>query len=313
METALDRFFKLERDKYGKAEYRFKEEYFHEKLIAFYIRPFNPTYLYQYTTTEYPHTYFPGRKKGDEESMLATEYHENVHKWDRWKQGFRFTLGYAFPQIVAAPLILAVVALAGVWGWLGLGALLVALHLGLLVLALGAGKGIPDDSYVGAIPSRGARIAFFVLTGAGGLACLAGTVIGGGLFSLLWLPAALFLSPWPIKACWRRDAELRGYTASLYRVWVRYRANWNDQWYEDSLKSTVRNFTGPAYFFMERNGQYVMDELRWQVARFRLTEEAFLANWAWSRKAGWCSSEQAEPFRMIHDFVVSEGKRDGQA
>jgi len=288
---------------YGKAEYRFKEDHFHEKVIAFYIRPFNPTYLYQYTTTEYPHTYFPGRKKGDEESMLATEFHENVHKWDRWKQGFRFTLGYGFPQIAAIPFILAVVGLSGPWGWAGFGLLLALFHAGLGILAASAGKGAPDDDYRGAIPSRAARVAFFVLTIAGGLACLAGTIIGGGLLSLLWLGAALFLSPWPIKARWRRDAELRGYTASLYRIWLKYKSDWNAEWYEDTLKGMVRNFTGPAYFYMERNGQYVMDEFRWQVARFKLTEADFLQNWAWSRKPGWSSQEQAEPFRMISSFV----------
>lgn len=302
-ESALDRWFAEERKMYGKADYHFKEECLSSKLIAFYLRPFNPTYLYQYTTTRYPDTYYPGRKKGDEESMLATEYHENVHKWDRWKQGFRFTLGYAFPQLFALPFILAAVLLAGPWGWAGFGLLLALFHAGLVVLAAFAGEGKPDDDYVGAVPSTAARVGFFVLTGAGGLACLAGSIIGGGLLALLWLGAALFLSPWPLKSRWRRDAELRGYTASLYRVWLKYQSSWNEGWFEATLKSYARQFTGPAYFYMESNGQYVMDELRWQAARFRLNEPDFLKYWAWSRKPGWSNAEEAEPFRMISRFV----------
>lgn len=303
MDTSrLDQWFSIERGMYGKADYFFKEECFSSKLIAFYVRPFNPTYLFQFTTTRYPNTYYPGRKKGDEESMLATEYHENVHKWDRWKQGFKFNLGYAFPQIFALPFILAVVLLSGPWGWAGFGALLALFHAGLVTLAVSAGKGSPDDGYAGAVPSRAASIAFYVLTGAGGLSCLAGTIIGGGLLSLLWLAAALFLSPWPLKARWRRDAELRGYTASLYRLWLKYKDSWNEQWFQQTIDSMVKNFTGPAYFYMEPNGGYVGKELRFQVERFKNNESSFLQQWAWERKRGWSNKEQAEPFRMISRF-----------
>jgi len=308
-ETALDRFFAVERAKYGKANYRFKQDHFSSKLIAFYLRPFNPTYLDQYTTTRYPDTYFPGRKKADEESMLATEYHENVHKWDRWKQGPKFSIGYAFPQLFAAPFILAAVFLAGPLGWAGFGSLLVLFHLGLLVLALSAGKGDPSDGYAGAVPSTAARVAFFILAGLGGAACIGGSVIGGGLFSLLWLGAALFLSPWPLKSRWRRDAELRGYTMSLYRIWVRYRDSWNEEWFERALKQYVRAFTGPAYFYMERDGAYVEKEFRFQVMRFQTNEDTFLENWQWSTrpiKSVEKVKEQAEPFRMARTFMEDE-------
>lgn len=311
MMTAIDRFFEVERGKYGKADYHFKQDKFSSKLIAFYVRPFNPTYLDRYTTTRYPDTYFPGRKKADEESMLATEYHENVHKWDRWKQGFRFTLGYAFPQLFAAPFILAAALVAGPWGWIGLGVLLALFHLGLLVLALSAGEGKPDDGYAGAVPSTAARVAFFTLTGLGGVACVGGSIIGGGFLALLWLGAILFLSPWPLKSRWRRDAEIRGYTMSLFRIWLQYQNNWNEEWFEKALKKYVLAFTGPAYFFMETNGKYVEEEFRFQVSRFQANIDQFLARWAWQRKRGWSSTEQAEPFRMAYFFMVKEGKVSG--
>jgi hypothetical protein len=310
-ETALDRWFAMEREKYGKANYFFKEETTSSKVLAFYARPFNPTYLYQFTTTRYPHTYYPGRKKGNEKSMLKTEFHENVHKFDRWSEGFSFTLKYLFPQWVALPFVLAAVVLGGLWSWLAFGALLAALHVGLAVLAVSAGEGKPDDGYAGAVPSRGAQIAFFVLTGAAALNLVFWTVVGGGWFALLWLGAALFASPWPIKSFWRRDYEIRGYTASLYRIFLEHGAIW-----DSAFTSMVENFTGPNYFWMERNGPAVEKELRFQADIFKDREDIFLERWNNEHLAGPGGrnrKKMAEPFRMIKEFVEKEKLFDAAA
>lgn len=304
-DTVLDRWFAMEREKYGKADYFFKENCLSSKILAFYVRPFNPTYLYRFTTTRYPNTYFPGRKKGDERSMLKTEFHENVHKFDRWSEGFSFTLRYLFPQWVALPFVLAAVVLGGLWSWIAFGALLAALHIGLAALAVSAGEGDPDDGYAGAIPSRGARTAFFVLTGAAALCLLLCTILGGGWFALLWLGAVLFASPWPIKAFWRRDYEIRGYTATLYHLWLEHGAIG-----ESTIPGMVAHFTGPDYFWMERNGKRVEEELRWQAGRFGTS---IWQCWCWMQRRGWTSEKQAEPFRMIKEFVEKEKLFDAPA
>lgn len=306
MTSRLDKWFREEQKKYGSARYFFKEECLSSKIIAFYVRPFNPTYLYRYTTMRYPHTYYPGRKKGDEEGMLSAEFHENVHKWDRWKRGIWFSLKYAYPQILAVPFILAAVLLSGPWGWAGFGAFLALFHAGLGVLAASAGNGDPADGYAAAYPSRRAVSGFYVLAGLGGAACIAGSVIGGGLLALLWLGAALFISPWPLRAVYRRDAEIRGYTATLYWMWLKHRDSWDEKLADRALERIVRNFTGPAYFFMERDGDYVEAELRSQLIRMWCSEDAFLITW----KTHWGSWRgdrvQAEPFRMISRFVRRE-------
>lgn len=311
--TILDRFFEVEREAYGKADYHLKQDCTSSKIIAFYIRLFNPTYLTQFTTMRYPDTYFPGRKKDGPKSCVRTEFHENVHKWDRHHEGIKFSLKYAFPQIAAAPFIVAAVVLGGPLGWMGFGVLLALLHGGLGVLAVSASKVSGDHP----VPSKGARVAAFVLAGSGAAACVVGSVIGGGLWSLLWAPAALFLSPWPFKAVWRRDAEIRGYTATLYRVWLEYGEIW-----DSVILQIVKNFTGPGYFFMETDGVKVEKELQFQMSLFTGTgipdapsgEAVFLERWNNQWIAGPGSRdrrEMAEPFRMISKFMKEEGMIHG--
>jgi hypothetical protein len=307
-DTVLDRFFALEREKYGSAEYAFKGDKLSSKFRAFYARPFCPEYMESYSTSMYPNTYFAEKKRGDHDSCVKTEFHENVHKWDRWKQGFKFTLKYIWPHWVGVPFLAAAVVLGGLWSWLAFGALLVLLHTGLGVLAVSAAKAESKT------PSKGAAIAFYVLTGVGALGLLTATILGGGYFALLWVPAALFFSPWPLKPWWRRDAELRGYTMSLYRIWLQHKNHLNDKWWADTVERYVKTFSGSAYFFMETNGNWTRKELGFQINRFRDNEATFLENWQWStRDLGPvdAAKAEAEPFRMASKFMKQEGLIDG--
>lgn len=293
----LERFFLRERAFYGGGRVRYKDEEWGSKVRGFYARLFNPRYMQGYITTLYPDTFFPSALYVQKNVYRATkiEFHENVHKWDRNHEGFKFTIKYAFPQLFAVPFIIAAVALAGIWGLAGFATLLVLLHVGLGVLAASAGKA--DDG----VPSKGIQALAWILTSLGGLAAVAGTVLGGGWFSLLWAPAALFLSPWPLKARWRRDYELRGYTMSLYSEWLRY-GNVRPQ----IVTHYVEQFTGPAYFYMETDEDYVRKELHWQLSRFQLDEESFLRTWAWLDKDKGADGGMAEPYRMAKSFMVKE-------
>lgn len=301
-ETALDRFFKLEREKYGKAAYYFKGDKTSSKIRAFYARPFCPTYMQSFSTTMYPDTFFAEKKRGKVESCLETEYHENVHKWDRWKQGIKFTFKYVWPHWMGVPFLAAVVALGGLWSWLAFGLLLVLFHTGLGVLAGSAGANVKEGT-----PSKGASIAFYVLLGIGGLALLVATILGAKWWAFLWFGAALFFSPWPFKPVGRRNAELRGYTMSLYRIWLKYKDRLNEDYFQRAIEHYVKTFSGPNYFFMEPDEEWTRRELTFQVGRFRNNEEAFLQNWAWSQERGRCYPDEAEPFRMAKAFIEQEG------
>lgn len=300
-DTVLDRFFAIERDKYGRANYYFKPEPVVSRIRAFYARPFCPAYIQTYSTSMYPDTFFASKKKGHPQSCVETEFHENVHKWDRWKQGFMFTLKYIFPHWLALPFLAAVVVLSGWQSWLVFAGFLAFLHIGLVVLARSAKR---DEK---GMPHKIAQVFFYVITGLGVLALLASTIWWGRWWAFLWLGAVLFASPWPFKPWWRRDAELRGYTMTLYRIWLKYKDRLSEQSWNETIEHYVKTFSGPNYFFMELNKDYVRKELKFQINRFRNQQASFLAYWAWARKPGHVYKEEAEPFRMAKDFMTAEG------
>ena len=298
----LDRFMLRERKLYGGGRARFKEDEFWSKVRAFYIRIFNPWYLFRFITTLYPDTFFPTKKFVTDTPYRATrvEFHENVHKWDRWNEGVRFSLKYLFPQWVGIPFILAAVILGGVWSWMALGCLFVLLHVGLVILAISASK--TGKTGEDPAPSKAARTTALVLVGIGAAGTIGCTIWFGTWFAFLWVPALLFTSPWPIKAFWRRDYEIRGYTMSLFAEWLKH-GNVRDS----EIPRMVKNFSGSAYFWMEPNGDKVQAELEWQVARFQTNTTDFLRYWKRSDKDGFIWAKDAEPYRMAHDFMVKEG------
>lgn len=299
--TVLDRFFEVEHARYGKARYFFKPETLGSKIRAFYIRPFCPEYMEQFSTALYPDTHFARKKKGDPVSCVRTEFHENVHKFDRHNQGFKFTLKYLYPQLYAIPLALAAVVAGGLWSWLCFGAFLVLLHSGLFALSCSAKR---DKK---GLPTGKATISFYVLTCSGLLASVGASIYGGGyLSSFLWCGALLLFSPWPFKSIWRRDSELRGYTMSLYRVWLEHKGSISEAWWACTIEKYVARFAGPNYFFMETNKSRIRRELVYQSIRFRGGDSGFLAGWRWKRQKE-SSAIEAIPFKMAKKFMQEEG------
>lgn len=294
MSTVLDRFFELEQDQYGKAKYWFKRDRLVSKIKAFYVRPFNPRYLTHVTTTSGQDTAFPENYRNDPQRAVLTEFHENVHKFDWRLFGIGFPLGYAYPQIVAVPFVLAAAGLAGAWGWLGLGLFLFLLHLGLLQLHA--------SSFAGReVPGKTSRAMFFGVAGIGCGSFILACIYGGGYWASLLLGAALFISPWPFKARWRRGAEIRGYTMTLYRKWLA-----GETITDKLIWEYAKYFTGSAYFYMETNASVVSRELQHQVRTFVENEGGFLEYWQWGGEARTCVA-MAEPFRMVRTFMEQEG------
>jgi hypothetical protein len=292
--SAFERFLDVvERKQYGQVEYWYKMDRFSSKLLAFYMRPFNPRYLTHVTTTRGVDSALPESRRDDHYNALWTEFHENVHKFDYKLRPIRFLLGYAYPQILAAPFIVAATILAGLWGWLGLGALLVALHVGFAVLHVSSRSGER-------VAGKPTLVAFGAFSITGLAAFILGCVWGAGWWACLLAGAALFISPWPFKAKYRRDIELRGYTMTLYGHWL-------DRGSCGVSKEMIERFTGPSYFFMETNGQYVQEELEFQIARFLSDEKLFLKEWIWRNEPDRKMPTLAEPYRMARQFLEKEG------
>lgn len=292
MPTALDRFFEMEREKYGEANYYFKGDKKSSAVRAFYARPFCPEYMYSFSTTMYPNTFFAEKKRGRMQSCLETEYHENVHKWDRCNEGIKMYFKYAWPHWMAIPFLLAVVALSGWYGLVAFGAFVVCLHIGLGILAIAARYG------ENGVPSGGAAIPFYVLGGLSFILLVVVTVREGEYWAFLWLGFLLFVSPWPIKPFWRRNYELRGYTMSLYRIWKKYKDEFDEGKFNEAIEWYVQVFAGPDYVFMETDRNWVRKEFLFQYGRMQFSEEAFLKNWIWRDKMKHPSFSAAEPFRM---------------
>lgn len=288
----LDRFFEIERATYGAADYFFKQNTRASRIRAFYVRPFCPGYLRDYTTTLGSSTYFASGVAGDWERCLEIEYHENIHKWDHWAQGFKFVLKYAWPHWMLLPFLLAVVLLSGWQSILVFVGVLAALHVGLFILSV-AGTGLGGKI---------AQVFFCLIAVLGFTALVTSTVYCGKSWAFLWLGVLLFASPWPIRPFWRRDYELRGYTMSLYCAWLTDKDVMDAAALERFIEHYVKAFSGPAYLFMETDKDRVREELRFQVRRFRHDEAGFLTRWLWRCRKG-DSVLGAGPFRMAARFI----------
>jgi len=86
----------------------------------------------------------------------------------------------------------------------------------------------------------------------------------------------------------RRDAELRGYTMSMYWYWLRFGTRVEPDTY-------VKHFTSSEYLYMERDGAYVLKELAARQQMFIEYEDQFLVQ------------PGAEPYRLIKNFLKIEG------
>lgn len=300
-DTALDRFFEIEKDKYGKAAYYFKPDKASSRVRAFYARPFCPKYTQSFSTTMYPNTFFAEKKKGNTQSCLETEYHENVHKWDRWHEGFAFVLKYAWPHWMGLPFLLAVVALSGMWGWIAFAAFIGLLHLGLVILEVSARRS--KDG----VASGGAAVPLYVFMLFGLIALVFISIRDGGYWAFLWLGALLFFSPWPFKPIFRRNYEIRGYTMSLYRIWLKYKDVFDAEKFKAAIDEYADIFAGPSYLFMETNRKRVRQEFLFQVARIQFSEAGFLERWVWKADITKSLRAEAEPFRMAKFSIDREG------
>jgi hypothetical protein len=102
---------------------RFKDESLFQKALGLLVRPFNPTFLTEYTTTIGSTVYFPSREfyYAKPESSFSILAHEYVHIWD-FKRDRWFKFKYLFPQILGlVPLVVfGLFVWFSAWWWLSL-------------------------------------------------------------------------------------------------------------------------------------------------------------------------------------------------
>jgi hypothetical protein len=103
-------------------EVRYKDETWHQKLIAVLIWVFNKRYMVRYTSTFYPCVYFPNRDFvcNDYKKAFKILCHEWVHLYDNQKARLWFPTSYLQPQILALLSVVSLAAFASLWFLFGL-------------------------------------------------------------------------------------------------------------------------------------------------------------------------------------------------
>lgn len=100
-------------------EVRYKSEHWSSKIIACLVWIFNRDYMMTYTTTRYPHVYFPNREFVAAYPNRAVKIlaHEFVHLWDRKNYGVWFSISYLLPQLIALVFIILGISVAFFKPW----------------------------------------------------------------------------------------------------------------------------------------------------------------------------------------------------
>lgn len=250
-------------------EVRYKSESSLMKLLGFLMQPINPDFNEKFVTTWGNAVYFPSREHVETDPRWAFSIlaHEYVHLWDSKKDGWKFQLTYALPQLAAIPL-LVLFSILTPWP------LLIVLG-GYLLACL--------------MPLMGLRIVALVVTVLGAVTAAA---LALGWWALLLLVALSPLAPWPSPG--RTRIELRGYTMSVAVFYWLY----NRPPLQENLEHYRGIFTGPAYYFMSWRPKYIEAELGKSISlaktAFRLPDDMVVPLKA---------AEQREVYRRVYRLM----------
>lgn len=103
-----------------------------------------------------------------------------------------------------------------------------------------------------------------------------------------WQHELTFVVKYLFSRKFRRDAELRGYTMTMYWYWLRFGTQVDPETF-------VKHFTSSEYLYMERDPYYVRDELSARQQLFIQYEDQFLLQ------------PGSEPYRLVKSFLKIEG------
>jgi hypothetical protein len=206
----------------------FKDKSVSQKVIGFFVRPFNPTYMTKYISTFYPVVYFPTQEhyESNPRSSFTILAHELVHLLDTRKHPLWFRLSYLFPQVLS---LVAFAVYASLVGWR-------AYPVAILLAGLTIGCALAPKS-------MGAFWAFLLV--GGGVGCTLAILVNGWL-SIPFFVGLGLLAPWPAPG--RVHWEVRGYTVNLaMMIWLYGMA-------PSIIRETlIRHFIRADYYFMSWN------------------------------------------------------------
>lgn len=237
---------------------KFKDESRNMKTLGLLAYPFNDRFEDGYTTTLGSTVYFPSKE------VLAKAYrhfarvlaHEGVHIFD---DGLGFKAGYAMFE----GLFLLLLALYSVFGsWMPVLVLLGGLVASYGVLAftrpprlMVRAAAIDKEARKKADKRKKvAKVVFLVMAGMSVVAY----VVVAVLMSKWWtfLAVGSFLPLLPITSHWRAKSEYRGYAMGIAISYWRY-----GEVRDSDIERRISTFTGPNYYFMDRNEERVRRKL----------------------------------------------------
>jgi hypothetical protein len=233
---------------------RFKNE---SKLMGFLglmAYPFNDRFNDGYTTTFGTSVYFTSREdlESNYQNYARVLAHEGVHIYDDEKQGLKFKLGYAMFEALFIPL-LGLFAVLG--SWVPVAALVGGLVFSYGVLALTRPASTGRSQVTLKRRKALAKVIFFAMAGLSAVG-----YIGLSVWLAKWmtlLAVGAFLPLIPMSSPWRAKWEYRGYTMGIAISYWKY-GSASDEY----LKRRVPTFTGPDYYFMDRNPDRVLSKLK---------------------------------------------------
>jgi hypothetical protein len=233
---------------------RFKDE---SKLMGFLglmAYPFNDRFNDGYTTTFGTSVYFTSRKdlESNYRNYARVLAHEGVHIYDDEKHGLKFKLGYAMFEALAVPL-LALFAVLG--NWVPVAALVGGLVLSYGVLALTRPGDAEKDLKKWERRKALAKVVFFVMAGLSVVG-----YVGLSVWLAKWmtlLAVGSFLPLIPMSSPWRAKWEYRGYAMGIAISYWKYGST-DDRY----LERRVPTFTGPDYYFMDKDAKRVLSRLK---------------------------------------------------
>lgn len=224
---------------------RYKNESRLMRLLAVLAYPFNESFADGYITTLGSTVYFPSREDVEQSyaNSADTLAHEGVHIFDAERHGVWFTLSYALNQLALLPLM---VAFAILGSWVPVAALVGGTALAYSALWL----------MMKLTSNRNARRwTFFALVGLAGLSYLGLSVWLAHWWTILGVAA--FAPLIPVSSLLRAKWEYRGYAMGIAMQYWRFGS------VPDShIEHRIGTFTGPDYYFMDRNADRVRDRLK---------------------------------------------------
>jgi hypothetical protein len=224
---------------------RYKNESRLMRLLAVLAYPFNESFADGYITTLGSTVYFPSREDVEQSygHSADTLAHEGVHIFDAQRHGAWFTLSYALNQAALLPLM---VAFAILGSWIPVAALVGGTVLAYSALWL----------MMKLTSNRNARRwTFFVIVGLAGLSYLALSVWIAHWWTILGVVA--FAPLLPVSSLLRAKWEYRGYAMGIAMQY------WKHGSVSDAhIEQRIGTFTGPDYYFMDKNAGRVRDRLK---------------------------------------------------